>query len=188
MDGAMTFLMPGKEDESGLSAVNDNLAMAGLSITRENALMLAKQRAKLLAEAKRVEFGPPVIGAIAEAVASSPFLMQDNVVDVLTELQEAFYALRNDLSIDIPDAEIVEALRGCFDTYEGNFTEVSALPKEEMMAFSKEYRQARNAEEKGAYRIVDDEGRIYAIDPVEWDYDEHVAGWDGEGWSDDWDD
>ena len=150
--------------------------------------MLAKQRAELLAEVERVEFGSPAIATIAEAVAGSPFLLQDNVVDVLTELQEVFYTLRNDLSIDIPDTEVVEALRGCFDTYEGNLMEVSALPKEEVMAFSKEYHLALDAGDEGAYSIVDDEGRVYAFDPDEWDYDEHVTGWDDERWSDDWND
>ena len=126
MDETTTFLTSGKEDGALLPAINEHLAVAGLSITLEDAVMLAKQRAELLAKVERVEFGPPAIATIAEAVAASPFLMQDNVVDVLTELQEAFYALRNDLSIDIPDAEIVEALRGGFDTYEGDLTEVSA--------------------------------------------------------------
>lgn len=188
MDGAMTFLMPGKEGEAKLPAINGHLAMAGLSITREDALMLAKQRSELLLETERTEFGPPAIETIAEAMASSPFLMQDNVADALAELQGAFYALRDDLPVDVSDAEIAEAMRGCFDAYEGDLTEVSTLSREGVMAFSKEYRSMRDVRHDEAYRIVDDEGRVYAFDPVEWDYDEHVVGWNGEGWSDDWGD
>ena len=62
------------------------------------------------------------------------------------------------------------------------------VPKEEVMAFSEEYRLVRDAEGEGTYRIVDDEGCTYAFDPDEWDYDEQADGWDGERWADGWDD
>ena len=187
MGETMAFLMLGG-GSAALVAVDEQLARAGLSITRKDALMLAERRAESLAEAERVEFGPPALAAIAETVSSSPFLMQGNVANVLTELQDAFYALRDELSVDVPDAEIVEALRNSFDACEGDAAEVATLPREEVMAFSEEYRLARKAEDGGAYRIVDDEGRVYTFDPAEWGYDEQAAGWDGEGWADDRDD
>jgi hypothetical protein len=188
MDETMAFLMPRGGGGTMLAAVNEHLAVTGLSITREDALMLAERRVESLAETERIEFGPPAVAAIAKAIASSPFLMQDNLADVLAELQDVFYVLRDELPVDVPDAEIVEALGGCFDAHGGDAAAVTALPKEEVMAFSEEYRLAQNAEDEGAYCIVDDEGRVYTVDPAEWDYDEQAAGWDGEGWSDDWDD
>ena len=111
--------------------------------------------------------------------------MQENAADVLAELQDVFYALRDELSVDVPDAEIVEALRGCFDAYEGDMTGIAALPKEEVMVYSEEYRSLSDAAEQGAYRIVDDEGRAYVFDSAEWDYDEMADGWNGERWGDD---
>ena len=171
-----------------LAAVNEHLAVAGLSITREDALMLAERRVESLAETERIEFGPPAVAAIAKAIASSPFLMHDDAADVFVGLQDASYSLRDELPVDVPDAEIAEALRGCFGTHEGDAAKVAALPKEEVMTFSEEYRLARDSEDRGTYRIVDDEGRVYTFDPTEWDYDEQADGWDGEGWSDDWDD
>ena len=188
MGETMAFLMPRGGGGTMLAAVNEHLAVAGLSITREDALMLAERRVESLAETERIEFGPPAVAAIAKAIASSPFLMQDNLADVLAELQDAFYALRDELPVDVPDAEIVEALGDCFDTHEGDAAKVAALPKEEVMAFSEEYRLVRDAEDEGAYRIVDDERCTYAFDPDEWDYDEQADGWDGERWADGWDD
>ena len=188
MDETMKFLMPqGRVDET-LAVVNERLAMAGLSITRDDALMLVERRAESLAEVERVEFGQPAVVAIAEALANSPFLVEGSVADVLAELQDAFYALRDGLPVDVPDAEVIEALRGCFDAHGGDVDEVAALPKGEVMAFSEEYRLAQKAENEGAYRIVDDEGRVYTFGPAEWDYDERADGWNGERWSDDWDD
>lgn len=188
MDETMAFLMPRGGGGTMLAAVNERLAVAGLSITREEALMLAERRAESLAETERIEFGPPAVAAIAKAIASSPFLMQDNVADALAELQDAFYLLRDDLPVEASDAEIAEALRNCFDAYEGDAIEVAALPRDEVMAFSEEYRLVRDAEDEGTYRIVDDEGCTYAFDPDEWDYDEQADGWDGERWADGWDD
>lgn len=188
MGETIAFLLLGEGGGAVLAAVHEQLAQAGLSITREDALMLAERRAESLRAVERVEFGTPALAAIAEAIASSPFLMQDNVADALAELQDAFYLLRDDLPVEAPDAEIAEALRNCFDAYEGDAIEVAALPRDEVMAFSEEYRLTQNAEDEGSYRIVDDEGRVYTFDPVEWDYDEQANGWDSEGWSDDWDD
>lgn len=53
------------------------------------------------------------------------------------------------------------------------------------MRHSEEYARATEIENACEYRIVDDEGRIYAFDPTEWDYDEQANGWDGERWADD---
>ncbi len=173
--------------QATLAAMNRLLAVGGLSISREDARMLAARRAEALAEAERVEFGTPAIVAIVEAVATSPCLLQSNVADTLAELQEAFYVIRSELSVDVPDAEIVEALRGCLDEW-GDAAMVASMPTEEVMSFAAEYARAAQSEGLEAYRIVDDEGRAYAFDPIEWDYNERVDGWDGERWADDWDD
>ena len=125
--------------------------------------------------------------AIAEAVATSPSLSQDNVARELAELLGAFYALRDELPADVPDAEIAEALRGCLDEW-GDAGEVAAMPMAEVMRFSEEFMNAAEAERENAYRIIDDEGRAYVFDPVEWAYDEQVDGWDGEKWADGWED
>lgn len=170
-----------------LAAANELLATAGLSITHEDALMLAERRAESLAALERVEFGTPAVINVIDAIATSPHLAQGNVAGTIAELQDAFYAIRNDLPVDVPDSEILEALRGCFDKW-GDATEVSSMSTADIMAFSGEYVQATEAAIADKYRIVDEEGREYSLDPAEWDYDEQADGWDGERWSDDWND
>ncbi|NGM18115.1 hypothetical protein GMI70_08965 [Eggerthellaceae bacterium zg-893] len=173
--------------DSTLAEMNGRLAAGGLSVSREDARMLAGRRDEALAETGRVEFGPPAIVAVAEAVATSPCLAQDSLAQDLAELQDAFYAVRDELPADVPDAEIAEALRGCLDAW-GDAGEVASLPAEEVMRHSEEYARAAEAEDACEYRIVDDEGRAYAFDPDAWDCDEQADGWDGERWGDDWDD
>lgn len=169
-------------------AVNDKLSLGGLTVTYEEARKLAESRAELLAASGRIEFGTPAIVGIAEEMATSPYIEQDTIADVLSVLQEAFYGLRSDIEADVPDIEILEALRRCFDACGGSAAEVASLPAYEVMRFSAEYLQALERERDEGYVIVDDEGRAYALDSDEWDYDEHSDGWDGERWENDWDD
>ncbi len=170
-----------------LSGINKRLSACSLSITLEDAQMLARRRTESLAETERVEFAEPAIMSIAEAFIGSPYLTQDSVASNLAKLQDAFYALRDELPIDVPDGEIVEALRGCLDAW-GDAATVASMPVDEIMGYSKEYVRASQANAEAAYRITDDEGRTYSFDPQEWAYDEQADGWDGERWSDGWDD
>lgn len=186
MAAKLSFPLFSADADTVLVTVNDRLSKVGLSITREEALMLADRRTASLASTERVEFGAPALAVIAEAVATSPYLLSSKVASVLASLQGAFYALRDELPVDVPDAEIAEALRGWFDAW-GDATEAPEASADEVMAFSPAYVRAQEVA-GDAYRIVDDEGRAYTFDPDEWDYDEQAKGWEGERWAVDWDD
>ena len=170
-----------------LAEINGRLAASGLSITREDAQMLVERRAEALAEAERVEFGIPAIVEVTAAIADSPCLAQQDVAESLAELQDSFYAIRDELPVDVPDMEIADALRGCLDAW-GDAAEVASMPAEEVMRFSAEYMRMAGEDGCSRYHIVDGEGRVYTFDPAEWDYDEQADGWNGERWFDDWDD
>lgn len=186
MDALMGLLALRRASEhTTLSEINKRLAVGGLSITPADARQLGERRAASLADVERVEFGTPAAVTIAEAIATSPYLTQDDVANVLADLSDSFYALRDELPAHVPDAEIAEALRGCFDAW-GSASETATLSTEEVMAFSQTYLQAAEAERDEAYHIVDDEGCTYVFDPAEWDYDEQSDGWYGEWWADDW--
>ncbi|MBO4352980.1 MAG: hypothetical protein J5818_05760 [Eggerthellaceae bacterium] len=187
MDATMMLFKPMGKAAATLTAVNEQLAAAGLAITYDDALMLARRRAESLADSERVEFGIPAVVAIAEAIATSPSLEQGNAASMLAELQDAFYALRTELPVDVPDDEIIEALRNCLDE-RSDACVMAEMPIAEVMAFSSEYVRAMEAEAGDGYRIVDGDGREYTFDPAEWDYDEQADGWDGERWSDAWSD
>lgn len=185
MNNTIAMLMPMGAD-AVLAKVNERLAVGGLSITRGDALMLAQRRSETLAELERIEFGTPAIVAVAEAVASSPCMTQNNVADSLAKLQDAFYEARDGLSINVSDAQIALALRRCLDEW-GDADDVASMHPDELLAFCDECVQEQ--ERAGSeYVISDDEGRVYAFDPAESEYDEYAAGWDGEGWADEWND
>ena len=130
MDDTSAFLMSAGDGGSILSAVNVRLVEAGIAITREDALKLVESRNEDLAELECVEFGRPVVVAIAEAVAGSPLLTRDSAFDTLSQLQGVFYAVRDELPADVPDDETIEAFAICLDDlllpYEDELTRVAS--------------------------------------------------------------
>ena len=170
-----------------LALVNEKLSTEGLSISAEDARALAEQRAELLDETERIEFGTPAVIALAEAVATSPSLSHEHLGRDLAALQGVFYRLRNELPTDVPDVEIFDALRCCFDTM-GETEGIAELETDEIMRFSNDYLRALDSEAADQYCIADERGHVYTFNEREWEYDEQADGWDGERWGDDWND
>lgn len=170
--------------ESLRTIINSHLVSAGITITASEAADLAMHRELCLRDNERIEFGTPAVVAIAKELAPSSCLKICDAADALTRLQEVFYRTRDELSVEAPDTEIVEAICHCFAEM-GSAFDVAALPTEELMAFSKTYQQAQENTEEACYRLTDDTGRTYMFDPTEWDYDETAPGWNGEKWDDD---
>ncbi|MDO4798251.1 MAG: DUF6323 family protein [Coriobacteriales bacterium] len=186
MGARASFVMPYGDvgNEALLQAANEGLAARGLVLSANDMRMLANRRAQSLLNAERVEFGMPALVRIVEEIATSPYLAQATLAMDLATLQDAFYAVRTEMPAQVPDSEIAQGLRGCFDAWHGDAAEVASLAPEEVMAFSAEYQRVIDAQRSEAYRIADDQGRVYVFDPAEWDYDEWADGWDGEKWGD----
>ena len=185
MTDNLLFPIPLSGTESLQAAINQQLAPAKIAITRQEARQLAKQREQCLFEAERIEFGAPAVTLIARELAESNTLANTNVASTLAALQDCFYQTRDELSVDVPDDEIIEALVGCF-IEQGEAADVAKTSVEEIMAYSKSYRQAQKEAKQSNYCITDDEGRVHTFDPGEWEYDENAPGWDGEEWAGDW--
>ena len=170
--------------ESLRTIINSHLVSAGITITASEATDLAMHRELCLRDNERIEFGTPAVVAIAKELAPSSCLKICDTADALTRLQEVFYRTRDELSVEVPDSEIIEAICHCFDEL-GSAFDAATLPTEELMAFSKTYRQAQESTEEACYCLTDDAGRTYTFGPTEWDYDETAPGWNGEKWDDD---
>ena len=179
------FPIPLSGAESLRTAINQHLAPAKIAITHQEACQLAKHREQCLFEAERIKFGTPAVALIAQELAESNALPNANVTSTLAALQDCFYQTRDELPVDVPDGEIIEALIGCF-IEQGDATDVAKTSAEEIMSHSRSYRQAQIEAKRSNYRIADDEGRVYTFDPKEWECDETAPGWDGEEWAGDW--
>lgn len=72
------------------------------------------QREQCLCETECIEFDATAVALIAQELAESNTLANTNAASTLAALQDCFYQTRDELSMDVPDDEIVEALVGCF--------------------------------------------------------------------------
>lgn len=80
----------------------------GLSLSREDAELLAESRADALRREQRVEFGAGILPKIIETFCDSAYLMQENYCDALSRLQDIFYLYKNEMLDEITDDELLE--------------------------------------------------------------------------------
>ena len=72
----------------------------GLVLSREDAQVLAQERADALKRERRVEFGQSILPAVIYAFCDSPYIMQENYRDALIRLQNIFYLYKNEMLDD----------------------------------------------------------------------------------------
>lgn len=87
----------------------------GLVLSREDAQVLAQERADALKRERRVEFGQSILPAVIYVFCDSPYIMQENYRDALIRLQEIFYLYKNEMLDEITDDELLEFMREQFD-------------------------------------------------------------------------
>lgn len=165
MNETMLALFDGSQlPATAIQRLAQPLARNGLQLSPHAVAALQEQRASALGETERVELGPGALPLIAETLASSPFLLQSNLFDALAQAQQTFYRLRDEIPVDVPDEELAEALRSCFDRFEGNLEELEALDAREIYSPAKPL-QAGETLGSSVYRICDEDGREYVFDP-----------------------
>lgn len=187
---ALELLSLVKDGQTALStATHAALEANGIRLLPSHVERIAAAKRNALAETDRIELRSGTIDAVVEAFADSPFLQQNTAAATLADAVEAFYAVRDDAPTEVPDEEIMDALRVAFDAAEGSTDALDALSIARDLALREHEANHRAAEASGqslpggAYTIVDDEGRTYRWAPADWEYDELTPGWNGEEWA-----
>lgn len=106
----------------------------GLVLGKEDAELLAQDRADTLRNEQRIEFGQGILPKIIYAFCDSSYIMQDNYRDSLSRLQEIFFLYKNEMLDEITDDELLELMReqfenvcfGDFDYLEGTCLDIFA--------------------------------------------------------------
>lgn len=99
----------------GLLSGNAETAEYGLTLTAQEALMLAQTRAEALKAANRVELGGGAARAIISAFCDSPYITQDDYAETLQGLIELFYAFKNDTYDRVSDEALIRCMKRAFD-------------------------------------------------------------------------
>lgn len=89
----------------------------GLVLGKEDAELLAQDRADTLRNEQRIEFGQGILPKIIYAFCDSSYIMQDNYRDSLSRLQEIFFLYKNEMLDEITDDELLELMGNSLKMY-----------------------------------------------------------------------
>lgn len=98
-----------------LLSSNAETAEYGLTLTAQEALMLAQTRAEALKAANRVELGGGAARAIISAFCDSPYITQEDYAETLQGLIELFYDFKNDTYDRVSDEALIRCMKHAFD-------------------------------------------------------------------------
>ncbi|WP_099469621.1 DUF6323 family protein [Konateibacter massiliensis] len=135
----------------------------GLTLSQEDAKLLAAERQNVLREQRRIEFAQGIMPQIIYEFCDSAYIDQNNYVDTLIRLQEIFYLYKNEMLDEITDDELLHFMKEQFETVcfgDLNYLEGSCLDI---------FAQAIRAGYDG-YRNTDGYGEYSKFDEVQrWD-------------------
>ena len=95
---------------------HNNRNQYGLTLSEQDAEILAQERKSTLIEQKRVEFGESILPRIIYEFCDSAFISQSNYVESLTRLQEIFFLYKNEMLDEISDEELLNFMKEQFET------------------------------------------------------------------------
>lgn len=98
-----------------LLTMNEKIAAFGLTLTKEDAVQLMKDRKEALQEQQRIEFGEGILEKLVMAFCDSVYIEQEDLVDVLGRLQAIFYEYKNETRDSISDDELIEFMETSFN-------------------------------------------------------------------------
>lgn len=104
-----------KKQIASILRTNDEIGTFGLCLSEKDVKLLLEERKRRLNETQRVEFGEGILPKLIYTFCDSPFIYQDNLIDVIGRLQDIFYEYKNE-SIDmLSDDELIEFMKKEFD-------------------------------------------------------------------------
>lgn len=95
--------------------MNQKTERFGLTLTEEDAKMLAESRKTELREQRRVEFGEGILPKLIFTFCDSTYIAQEDYVDTIARLQEIFYLYKNESMDELTDDELLEYMKNAFD-------------------------------------------------------------------------
>jgi len=129
-----------------LIALNDEIAEHGIVLSEADCRDIAEFRHEALIESDRVEVGLGIAGRIVREFADSGYVDQHNFRQVVEDLMECFYTLKNETEERATDDQVMEFLHYLFEVDVGGDTS-RIYESEAMDAFVAQMRGDRRFQE-----------------------------------------
>ena len=135
-----------------IKSCNEVTKKYGLTLTDEQIAELADGRQKALRDTDRIEFSGGILKKLILAFCDSPYLTQENYLETMYDLQEAFYFFKNESYDMISDDEMIEHMRTYFDGYAQGATEyIIGTSLEELCRYAKFGEEDEKEEDPGDF-------------------------------------
>lgn len=121
-----------KQELTQVLKINEKINRFGLQLTEKEARALMEKRDHSLRKSKRVEFGKSILEKLIFTFADSQHIDQENLVEQLGELQDVFYAFKNEAMDRVTDDELLNFMKEQYETVcQGDLTYLSetCLPR-----------------------------------------------------------
>lgn len=133
---------------SELEACEPENRACGLSLSRQDMLELVELRQEALSQTGRVEFGGGVLPKLMAAFRSSAYVDRENYPRILGELQDAFYAFKNESQDIFSDGELIDWMAEIFNGVAHGSTEIlSSISLEQLCRWVRNPQEAGDLEE-----------------------------------------
>ena len=116
MDSTNWLAILGQTQIQKVMESNQYTEQYGLTLSAQDAEVLAQERKSTLTEQKRVEFGESILPRIIYEFCDSTFICQSNYVESLIRLQEIFFLYKNEMLDEISDEELLNFMKEQFET------------------------------------------------------------------------
>lgn len=118
MDDKMFLSLIRNNEKNQLQKImqsNQYTSKFGLSLSEEDTLILLKDRKNSLKDQERIEFGEGILPKLIFTFCDSPYIYQENYVEVIGRLQEIFYYYKNESLDELSDDELISFMKQLFD-------------------------------------------------------------------------
>ena len=117
MEKEWMLLLQQQNQLEQIMAMNEATEKYGLSLSEEDARMIASQRQTVLQQQRRVEFGEGIVKKIIQVFCDSPYIEQTTYAETIVRLQEIFYLYKNEMEDELTDDELLELMKEQFDSF-----------------------------------------------------------------------
>ena len=122
--------------EQELLDLNENSSAYGLTLNKEDIKEIINSRNNTLKSYGRIELDINVTKIIIENLYKSQYTDRDDYVELINDLQEVFYYLKNETLDQISDIEIIEIIDEFYNNSSGRID----IVQEKCEEFAKSYR------------------------------------------------
>jgi len=164
MENSFTTALTAMQNRSAVAAItsfNAYTSRYGLTLSPLKAMELVETRSEALNRIGRVEFGTGVIEKLITAFCGSPYILQSNYAQMLSELLETFYYFKNETLDIMSDDELIAEMKYRFDNICQGSLELLQSRELENLAHHVRFGTDGYNEDSDEYGLKDDEDEDY---------------------------